>query len=105
VPEVVVSLRELLLHPKRFALGQLLFLPRGIDWTLDTKGVVVDERELDIDLGAPDAQLANGMTYVLSVSQVGEIVENAQDQRDGLTPEELLRAFLYYVDHDAFIAF
>ena len=30
MPEVVVSVRELLLHPKRFAPGHLLFLPRGI---------------------------------------------------------------------------
>jgi hypothetical protein len=45
------------------------------------------------------------MKYALSLSQVGEIVENARDQRDGLTGEELLRAFLYYFDHDAFIRF
>jgi hypothetical protein len=105
VPEVVVSLRELLLHPERFPSDQLLFLPRGIGWTLDTRGVVVDATELEIDPADRDAELGNGMKYALSLSQVGEIVENARDQRDGLTGEELLRAFLYYFDHDAFIRF
>ena len=98
-----VALGELLLDPDRFPWDRFLFLPRGAEWTLETKGAVLHEEDLDVE--PPEAELANGMRYALSISQVCEIVENARQQRARPSAGDLLRAFQYYFDHDAFITF
>lgn len=55
----------------------------------------------------PDPEIAvrNGLGRALQVAQVQDIVDNARQQRPRASDGELVEAFLFYYDRDAFIDF
>lgn len=71
-------------------------------WTLQSRCMIVLDEEDEEDEPHPEADTA-GLEYVIGVDAVQDIVENARDQVASVTTEQLLVAFLYYYDHDAFV--
>lgn len=86
-----------------------LYLSATERWQLDSGAAVLVSEEVppeledDPDAGVPEFAKTNGLMQVLQVSTVKEIVENVRLQREHPEPETLLRALLYYFDHDAFV--
>jgi hypothetical protein len=45
----------------------------------------------------------HGLRYTLTVSALQDVVVNARGQQATLTVADLIQAFSYYFDHDAFM--
>ncbi|MNN82388.1 hypothetical protein D3C81_1993180 [compost metagenome] len=53
----------------------------------------------------PELAKDNDLIDALSIQTIQDIVNNAYEQKSNCTIEELLKAYLYYFDNDAFIDF
>lgn len=82
-----------------------LYLPDDEAWGLETRGAVLDEDPYDENDPVPLFALQHGLRRVLSVPQCQDIIANARAQVKLPTLDQLLSAFLFYYDHDAFICF
>ena len=98
----VVSIRRILEDPSAFS--GWLYLP-SLPWTLETEGVFapytkdVDQRDV------PEAAKQNGWTVTLDSDAIEDIVENASDQVNEPSVDQLFEAFVFYYENDAFIEF
>jgi hypothetical protein len=54
---------------------------------------------------APRYSINNNLIYTLSIQDIQGIVENAYEQKSNCDVKDLIEAFLYYFDNDAFIEF
>ena len=80
-----------------------LFLPSDQTWSLVVPALVID---LDaVDKEPEDIERQTGLQYALPLRTVRQITENARRQLRTPTPGELLRAFCFYYNRDAFIDF
>ena len=77
-----------------------LYLPFNEKWSLETRGCVLDPALADDEERISDS---SGLDYVLSIQQIQSIIRNVSQQRSEVDDTELLAAFLYYYDNDAFI--
>lgn len=100
----LLTLRKVLRHAYKFSWKHSLYLPYSLSWQLDTPSLIVDNNLMDGDAKNPSA---DGMQFerALSVQQVQDILDNALAQRPDANDQDMLSAFLYYYDNDAFIEF
>jgi hypothetical protein len=98
----LTTLGEVLGNDSRFNSGHFLYLPMDEVWQLETKCAVLAQSDLD---GVPDVAQQNGLSYALGIAAVQDIVANAREQIASASLAQLLQAFLFYYDHDAFITF
>src|SRR5258708_1818281 len=88
---------------------QWLYLSSIEKWNLDTPAAVLRSEEVppeledDPEAGVPHFAKEHALTRALPVATVKEVVRNALAQKPTADMPELLDAFLYYYDHDAFI--
>src|SRR4051794_9206667 len=104
-PYAVERLGDVLANAETSSSRDALFLPMDEAWTLDTPSIVTD---LDaINDPASEAINADGRTYqyALGIDTLIDVIVNAREQAKNVSRDEILEAFLYYYDHDAFIAF
>jgi hypothetical protein len=101
----VISLLDVLLTAGEFPGDTRLFLPLDVVWNLEMPCAVLPVDPYAETDAAPELARKNGLRYALQMPQVQDVVANARLQREKLTPEMLLRAFLFYYDRDAFIDF
>lgn len=102
----VIKFRDVLLNNKEFKWSDAVFLIRGEEWTLDSKCAVLDPDDVEDDADdEPRFAIENNLQYALSIQDIQSIVDNANQQRLYCTEIDLLTAFLYYYDNDAFIEF
>lgn len=102
----IVKLREVLLNSEEFKWSDALFLINGEKWTLDSKCSVLDPDDVEDDADEePRFAIDNNLKYSLNMQEIQSVVDNANQQCDCCTESELLQAFLYYYDNDAFITF
>ena len=86
-----------------------VYLPVGEEWSLASRSITlvsdeVSPEEEDLpDAGVPEFAKQNGLTQAIDVLGLQDVVSNALCQRPSATPEDLLRAFLFYRRQDAFI--
>ena len=82
-----------------------LYLPLSEAWNEASRCAVLDPTDgEEVD----DALLfakKHGLEYVLGISAVQDIVANARMQIPIIDISDLMKAFLFYYDHDAFIVF
>ncbi|WP_321890928.1 DUF7716 domain-containing protein [Burkholderia cenocepacia] len=96
------SLHHILERPGDFS-GWLHLPP--MPWTLDTEGAFLedaDDAEADV---APAIAAQPGWKVTLDSATIEDIVINAHDQVDEPSVAQLLDAFVFYVENDAFILF
>ena len=103
--ERLIPLREALTLAETSPHDAALFLPSDAVWAIETPCAILaidpyDDGEVD-----PPFARQRGLRRALSVSQIQDIVANAREQIAEPTPEQLLAAFLFYYDRDAFIDF
>ena len=102
----ILKLRDVLLDSEKFQWSDALFLVRDNVWSLDSKCTVLDPDDVEDDIDEePRFATENNMKYLLSIQDIKDIVDNAYQQKPNCTENDLLKAFLYYYDNDAFIEF
>jgi hypothetical protein len=82
-----------------------LYLGGDKPWNASTPTAVLDPDDvdgLDEDENPAFAEQA-GLRYVLSVQEVQGIVANARQQKSDLSLDDLVVAFNFYYDNDAYI--
>jgi hypothetical protein len=84
-----------------------LYMPSR-PWGLDTECVFV-QSDKDAEPGSkehlPDSVVSGGWQPILDSESIEDIIFNAEDQLGSPTMNQLLNAFLYYVENDAFLEF
>jgi hypothetical protein len=74
----------------------------GEVWQVETECAVLPDSDID---GVPAVAQQNGLSYALGIAAVQDVVENAREQNVNVSLAQLLQAFLFYYDHDAFMTF
>ena len=103
--ERLITLREALSLADSSPDDAALFLPLGEAWSLDTACALSETDPYEDSEAPPKLAQDHGLGYALSVPQLQDIVSNARQQLAEPTAEQLLAAFLFYYDRDAFIDF
>ncbi len=98
----LTNLGELLSQQTRYSSGGFVYLPMDEVWQLPTECAVLSQSDID---EVPGFALQHGLSYALETASVHDIVSNARAQIKEPTLGQLLEAFLFYYDHDAFITF
>lgn len=101
----LTTLSDVLTHAQELPWNEALFLPTHKDWSLQSPCAVCDPDASEGGDELPSIAVMNDLRYALSMSGVQDIVANAKEQKPGCTPEDLLKALLFYYQHDAFISF
>jgi hypothetical protein len=105
-----LTLRDVLLSVEALPAGWL-YLPKGEKWNLDTPAFILQDEEVSPEeedeplAGYPRIAKDNNLRRVLFGQDVRGIVENAKQQKPNVTLDELLTAFHYYFERDAFMKF
>ena len=100
----IVKLRDVLLNLEDFERRDALFMVRDEKWGLNTKCAVLDPDDVEDDADEESRfAMDNNLKYTLNMQEIRGIVMNAYEQKSSCTENELLEAFLYYYNHDAFI--
>ena len=98
-----MTLRDIFHGPVQFPWNHVLYLPREEEITLDTECLVLDPNDVESEHDVPSP--AMGLVEGLGIQDVRAIQENARLQGKTPTDTEMLRAFVYYLENDAFIEF
>lgn len=102
------TLAEILATSDRFNWSDKLYCEPVFPYTKTTKAAVLPEdyteRELE-EAGEPEFAVKNGLTYTLGMQALQDLASSARKQKPDCTTKDLIAAFNYYLDHDAFIEF
>ena len=79
-----------------------LYMKDEFPWSAATPCAVLSTRDLFPEEDPPFA-VEKGLRHGLSVQQAQDMVSNAKEQKRQLTDEEIIRAFNYYYDNDAYV--
>jgi len=101
----IITLGAVLTRPETARCDEALFLPLGAAWDTATACAILAVDRYDEGEDEPPFARQHGLTRVLSIDQVQDIVANAREQIAEASPEQLLAALLHYYDRDAFIVF
>jgi hypothetical protein len=101
-PSLQGKLADVLAEVHSAPLTHALFVKGARPWKIDSPCQLQDTSIADFDEGALARE---GFRYVLGVADVQDIVLNATEQKPSVSAADLVRAFNYYVDNDAFINF
>lgn len=101
----IMTLRDMLDSIDKQPWDFALYMPHGVDWNENTLCAVLNPDDFDNepDPDRPKFAADHGLHYALGIQVVKSIVENARAQRHGATISDLVNAFVYYYDNDAYI--
>jgi hypothetical protein len=102
--ENLIEFHKVLLNIENHLWSDSLFLPSNKQWSLESLCYVYDLDDLEDDEEVPKFALENKLIYVISISELQDIVSNALQQNPLCSENELFEAFLYYYKNDAFIS-
>jgi hypothetical protein len=98
------ELSTILRNINNYEWSYALYLPEDEIWIKESKGMVLDPDDVEEDNDeAPLAAMANGLIYALDIQTIQSIVINLREQKKDYSDSELMDAFLYYYDNDAYI--
>ncbi|WP_407404112.1 hypothetical protein [Chryseobacterium sp.] len=72
------------------------------DWNLETIGIFVDD-EFGEEEEKTEQLLANGWVETLDSVMIEDVIYHAKEQKEKVTTEELLEAFIYFIDNDSYL--
>lgn len=87
----------------KFKWSDALFLPEDEVWNGDTEGMVLDPDNVEEGDEVPEEAKEKMLMYALNIQTIQAIVQNAFQQKSKITIEELVEAYLFYYDNDAYI--
>jgi hypothetical protein len=74
-------------------------------WDRDSLAAVLDIEPYYDPENEPDFVKEHGLRFIFFVGDLAQIVENARLQLSTVNISQLIDAFNYYCDHDAFLEF
>jgi hypothetical protein len=81
-----------------------VYLPNQTDWLGDTECIVHDPDDVEDDSAEePLEARERNLKYVMDIASVRDILENLRGQGVQDDAAMALKAFCYYVEHDAFL--
>lgn len=89
----------------KFKWSDALFLPEDEEWNKDTEGMVLDPDDVEEDDDIPKEAKERKLMYALSIQTIKSIIQNISQQKSEISEEELVEAYLFYYDNDAYINF
>ena len=90
----------------KFKWSDALYLPEDEIWNKDTEGMVLDPDNVENDEDeVPKEAKEKNLIHALNIQIIQSIVDNSYQQKSKLSVEELVEAYLYYYDYDAYIDF
>ncbi|WP_257819108.1 DUF7716 domain-containing protein [Burkholderia glumae] len=98
-------LGDVLRNVSEFPWNHALYMPHGVDWTASTACAVLDPDDFENEANPerPKFAIEHSLHYALGIQVVQSIVENARLQRPDATVPDLVEAFIFYYDNDAYI--
>jgi hypothetical protein len=104
--EKIITLAKVLENANELPWEYALYLsPKEKPWHLNSRGAVLNLDNCEEDEEDPIFARQNGLIYTLNISNIQDVVDNAKQQKPDIDIDGLLKAFLYYYNHDAFIEF
>ncbi len=100
-----LHLWEFLQNISTFPWNHALFVEGDRPYDRTRRCGVFDPMDSDDPDEDPPAAKALGLTYALGVEDTRSVIQNAKQQKPAASPDELIRALSFYLDHDAFIDF
>ena len=98
------KLSFILKNIEEYRWSDALFLPKDDVWGKDTEGMVLDPDDVEDDEDdVPSEAKENHLMYTLSIQIIQSIVRNLEQQKHDFSEDDLVEAFLYYYDNDAYI--
>lgn len=82
-----------------------LFFPEGEDLTPEALCAVIRLDEFHPEASIQQIEEETGLSFVLDMDQVREVVLNARAQRADVTEGQLVEALAHYYERDAFLRF
>lgn len=102
----LVSIRDVLLFPENNPDTWFYLPPNQAEWNLDTEGVFsLDSSDFspDSDAYLPEQVRKNGWIETLDAASIEDVLENVKAQLDKPSLDQLLSAFIFYYENDAFL--
>ncbi|MCC8423197.1 DUF7716 domain-containing protein [Photorhabdus thracensis] len=104
----LVSISDVLSTPENNSSEWFCLPPDQNSWTLETEGVFsLSSADFppDSDDYLPKQVKENGWIEVLDGGTIEEVVANTKAQLDNPSLNDLLKAFIFYFENDAFMEF
>jgi hypothetical protein len=101
----IQRLAEVLDRIETLPWGHAIYLDTQRPWTEESRVAVLDPNDVEDPDSDDDPEFAvrHGLKYALTVSITQDIVDNTKQQKVQPSVVDLLQAFNYYYEHDAFI--
>ncbi|WP_217492398.1 DUF7716 domain-containing protein [Lysinibacillus xylanilyticus] len=102
----LVSIRDVLLFPEKNPDTWFYLPPNRAEWSLDTEGVFsLDSSDFspDSDAYLPEQVRENGWIETLDGASIEDVLENVRAQLGKPSLDQLLSAFIFYYENDAFL--
>ena len=103
----LISIRDVLSHPEE-NLNWFYLPPNSGQWNLDTLGIFsLDSREFAPDANEylPEQVKKMGWIETLDAASIEDVVENAKEELENPSINQLFDAFIFYYENDAFLEF
>ncbi|HYG76983.1 MAG TPA: hypothetical protein VEK08_18400 [Planctomycetota bacterium] len=101
-----MRLEEALLSSDKLQEGNALYMGGKGPWTLGSECAILDpEDSPDPGVVLPQLAVQNKLRFIMFVESLHDIVINAREQIPEASISQLLEAFNYYCENDAFMEF
>ncbi|GEM_PF-584979 len=104
----LISVRDVLSHPEKNPETWFYLPPNLREWNLNTEGIFsLDSFDFpsDSDDFLPEQVKQNGWIETLDGASIEDVIDNVNNQLENPSLDQLLQAFIYYFENDAFIVF
>lgn len=83
--------------------GDIIYIQGGQPWNAKSLCAVLSENEMEDPDETPPFALEHNLTRTLARHETQDVVSNARQQKEFVSDDELVRAFNFYFERDAFI--
>jgi hypothetical protein len=96
-------LLNVLKQPDKFNWTHSLFICGKIPYVANSNCAVLNEDELESSTDISGFISENGLKYALGIQQLQDVVKNLKNQEPNPTDAELVKAFNFYLQNDAYL--
>jgi hypothetical protein len=97
----LTNLSELLTKSEQIDPKRFVYLPMDEPWSLSTKCALLECSDID---GNPEFAEEHGLEYAIGADAIQSVAHNLKAQVPNPTERQLLEAFLFYYDNDAYLS-
>ena len=101
----IVLFKHILANPDEIPENHGIAFSKTGSITKDSTVLIFDFDDLDNDEDVPQKAVAIDLESVITKSEIEDIIYNAKLQKHIVSSDDLLEAFIFYVENDAFIQY